>query len=81
MARMIRLDAREPVKVGPSEKPISICACGLSRTFPICDGTHKTTARLESPDHLYFYDPQSKAVIRSEAMEGAAGRPGDPSPP
>lgn len=42
----------------------SNCACGLSKTFPLCDGSHKTTSKLEQPDRLYEYDPATLAVIR-----------------
>lgn len=66
MARIVRLTATGPVKLDIREKPVSICACGLSKTFPICDGAHKTTSKLEQPGRLYQYDPQTLAVIRDE---------------
>ncbi|MEK6703385.1 MAG: CDGSH iron-sulfur domain-containing protein [Planctomycetota bacterium] len=66
MARMVRLTATEPVKIEVRERPISVCACGLSATFPICDGTHKTTSRLEEAGKLYFYDPATKVVVKTE---------------
>ena len=46
-ARIVRFVATAPVKVEPSDKPLFICACGLTRNFPFCDGSHKA-ARSES---------------------------------
>jgi len=66
MARIVRLTATGPAKIEPRDKPISICACGLSKTFPFCDGAHKTTAKLEQPGRLYQYDPTTFAVVRDE---------------
>ena len=43
MARLVKLDATGPVKVEPSDKPVFVCACGLSKMFPLCDGSHKPT--------------------------------------
>lgn len=43
-------------------KILSICACGISKTFPLCDGAHKR-CRTEEPDHVYTYDSVSGAVI------------------
>ena len=43
-------------------KILSICACGLSKKFPICDGTHKG-CKTEEPDHVYSYDPLTGSVI------------------
>lgn len=71
MARTVRFTATDPVKIDPATwprdaqgnlKPISICACGVSLKFPICDGMHKA-CRLEEPGHEYRYDPASGAVI------------------
>jgi CDGSH-type Zn-finger protein len=62
------------IKVGPSDKPISICACGLSRTFPICDGAHKAARLVETdPTALYVYDSDRRNVVEV--------RPDDPPPP
>ncbi len=63
MARMVRLVASEPMKIETGAKPVWVCACGLSATFPVCDGTHKTTARIEDARKLYFYDPATRKVL------------------
>jgi len=77
MARIVRLTATGPVKIDAREKPVSICACGLSKTFPLCDGTHKTTTKLEHPGRLYEYDPLTNAVIRDEPDPRAGETPSD----
>lgn len=79
MARRVIMTAIGPVKLGPSEKPISICACGLSRTFPICDGAHKTTSKLEDPSLLYEYDPTTLAVTKSEPWTPPQAPPPPPT--
>lgn len=32
---------REPIEVKPQKRSVWICACGLSRNFPYCDGSHR----------------------------------------
>jgi CDGSH-type Zn-finger protein len=33
---------------------IAVCLCGLSETYPFCDGSHRR-AEDEDPDELYKY--------------------------
>jgi CDGSH-type Zn-finger protein len=54
MARIVRHVAAAPVKIEPSDKPVFICACGLTKNFPLCDGSHKP-ARNEEAGKLYTY--------------------------
>jgi hypothetical protein len=71
MARLVRFEASSSIKIDPATWPkdaagnlnvLSICACGLSSTFPICDGSHKK-CREEKPGMVYRYDPLTKEVI------------------
>ncbi|XVJ59911.1 MAG: CDGSH iron-sulfur domain-containing protein [Tepidisphaera sp.] len=72
MARLVKLDQAGPVKIEPGhERPVWVCACGLSKTFPICDGSHKTTAKVEEPGKLYQYDPVTLAVLKVEDLPPA----------
>lgn len=80
MARIVRHEKTDPVKIDPATwprdatgalKPIWVCACGISRNYPICDGSHKT-CRQEEPGHVYRYDPQTQAVIE-KSTEAPAG--------
>lgn len=64
MPRRVVLNATASVKIDPSQfprddqgnlKPISVCACGLSRKYPLCDASHKRCLD-EVPGALYEYD-------------------------
>lgn len=65
MARLVRTEATGPIRIDPQDKPIFICACGLSQNFPFCDGTHKV-CKSEEAGTLYRYDPATKQVVKTE---------------
>ena len=65
MARLIRTEATGPIRIDPQDKPVFICACGLSANFPFCDGTHKV-CKSEEAGMLYRYDPETKQVVNTE---------------
>lgn len=74
MARMVRLEATGSVKIDPATWPrdeqgnlkvLSICACGLSQKFPLCDGAHKACRVTEEPGKLYIYDRDRRNVIET----------------
>ena len=45
-----------PYSVTVGEETKYICGGGLSKNQPLYDSTHKTTAKTEEPDNLYWYD-------------------------
>jgi CDGSH-type Zn-finger protein len=57
MARLVKRTASGPYQVQVGNETKYICGCGLSKSQPYCDGTHKTT-RSEDPGKLYWYDEQ-----------------------
>ena len=59
MARLVKFEALKPIKIEPQEKAIFVCACGLSKNFPLCDGHHKGCAE-EQPGCTYVYDADGK---------------------
>lgn len=65
MARLIRTEATGPIRIDPQDKPVFVCACGLTSNPPLCDGSHKA-CRNEEAGTLYHYDPETKAVVKTE---------------
>ena len=64
MARLVRFTATGPIEIPPQEKSVWICGCGLSQSFPICDGAHKTCRKHETDDaKVYVYDADRKAIV------------------
>jgi len=66
MARLVRHDATGPIEVkpDPAGKSAWVCACGLSQTMPLCDGSHKQCRVNEEPGKLYTYNKDRTAVVR-----------------
>ena len=77
MPRLVRFTHTGPIKIEPSDKPIWVCACGLSRTFPICDGTHKGCRQTETdPAAMYVYDADRRTIIETRPDEPPTLPPG-----
>lgn len=69
MARMVRHEATQPHKIEPQEKPVFICACGLSQKLPYCDGSH-SKCRNETDGTVYIYDSNRQSVIDQQSDPG-----------
>jgi CDGSH-type Zn-finger protein len=65
MTRLIRHDADEPYRIDPRDKPVFVCACGLSQDLPFCDGSHKA-CKNEEPGMLYVYDGERQSVVEKK---------------
>lgn len=68
MPRLVRHDQTGPYKIEPQNFPkdgkaIWICGCGLSRTLPHCDGSHKA-CRDEEPGATYVYDDSGRRPVQ-----------------
>lgn len=63
MGRLIRHDRAQPYQLKPEDvqEAVYLCACGLSRNKPFCDGSHKRT-RGEEEGALYLYDAEGNRV-------------------
>jgi CDGSH-type Zn-finger protein len=55
MARIVKHTATGPLEVKPSAESVWICMCGLSKTYPFCDGHHKLARKQEQQGKLYAY--------------------------
>lgn len=62
MARIVRYDRSRPYLIQIGGQNVAICACGLSKNKPYCDGTHKIT-RDEEAGKLYAYDEQRNRIV------------------
>ncbi|MCE4629395.1 MAG: hypothetical protein F7C82_03860 [Desulfurococcales archaeon] len=56
MARLVLVEGMGPLRFKLEDgSTISICTCGLSRTFPLCSGKH-VMIQDEKPESVYVYD-------------------------
>lgn len=77
MARLIPHDATGPIRNDPQDKPVFVCACGLSQNLPLCDGSHKG-CKGEEPGKVYVYDAERKTVV--EVRDEEPGERQDQTP-
>ena len=62
MARRIIKKEKGPFEIKPQEKSAWICMCGLSKTQPYCDGSHKA-AQDEDDAVVYEYDKDGRRTV------------------
>jgi CDGSH-type Zn-finger protein len=65
MPRLVKFEATGPIRIDPQEKPVFICACGLTQKFPFCDGAHKC-CKDEEPGAVYTYDRETGETRKVE---------------
>jgi CDGSH iron-sulfur domain-containing protein 3 len=70
MARLVKRTATGPYRIEVGAETKVICGCGLSKNQPFCDGTHKTTARTEDADKLYWDDAEGNRHECADAYPG-----------
>lgn len=72
MSRIIVKTAQKPFELKPSKSMVKICMCGLSKTQPFCDTSHKKT-QDEEKNHIYSYDEKGTRQDLTAGDEAATG--------
>ncbi len=82
MPRLVRFTHGGPIKIEPSDKPIFVCACGLSQKFPLCDGSHKACKVTEAEaGKLFVYDIDRRTIVETRDEPPSAAGPETPALP
>lgn len=79
MPRLVRHDHDGPVRLDPASLPpdrlIWICACGLTKNVPFCDGSHKRCRDTEPPGTLCVYDRDRTTIVEVRKDAGGTTSP------
>jgi CDGSH-type Zn-finger protein len=68
MARLVLHDRNKPYTIESSSgEKFAVCACGLSKNKPLCDGSHKRTLD-EVPNAMYAYDENSRVKLTPDGQ-------------
>lgn len=68
MARLVKRTGTAPHKLEVGGETRWICACGLSKNQPFCDGSHRALGTSVEGDDLYWYDAEGKRHAVADAL-------------
>ncbi|SFC65663.1 Iron-binding zinc finger CDGSH type [Halobiforma haloterrestris] len=76
MTRLVELEATGPRTLDPSDiddekGDVAVCQCGLSDSFPFCDGSHRRTED-EDDGETFVYEDGERAVVDRVVTEREA---------
>lgn len=63
MSRLIKNNDKGPVEIKVGDESKWVCACGLTKNKPFCDGSHKKTLDEEEGKNYIYHENGTREEI------------------